>query len=134
MVSGCHGNRLTVGLDDLKRSFLALMILRLKEISTCMNSYFFTSMFSLKKKKSQNNTPNFTHRCELKKLQSTKIKPSKVYKMSKMFSEQLIFIYLYAYYDAVLYSFSTEKNQACSHRLFLKLCFLCRKNWKASAK
>lgn len=51
MVSGCHGNRSTVGLDDLKRSFLALMILRLKEISICMNSYFFTAMFSLKKKK-----------------------------------------------------------------------------------
>lgn len=53
MVSGCHGNRSTVGLDDLKRSFLALMILRLKEISICMNSYFFTAMFSLKKKKSK---------------------------------------------------------------------------------
>lgn len=51
MVSGCHDNRSTVGLDDLKRSFLALMILRLKEISICMNSYFFTAMFSLKKKK-----------------------------------------------------------------------------------
>lgn len=57
MVSGCHGNRSTVGLDDLKRSFLALMILRLKEISICMNSYFFTAMFSLKKKKKSKQYP-----------------------------------------------------------------------------
>lgn len=43
--------------------------------------------------------------------------------MSKMFSEQLIFIYLYAYYDAVLYSFSTEKKSSLQSPIISKNVF-----------
>lgn len=50
MVSGCHGNRSTVGLDDLKRSFLALMILRLnKHLYELL--FFHCNVFLKKKKK-----------------------------------------------------------------------------------